>query len=62
MWYNMTRTCSSLLGFPSSNPNMSRMPMNPSVAWRTALFSRAIDLADFLEPAVPTVEAWWLAT
>lgn len=34
--------------------------MNPSVAWRTALLRAAMDLLD-LEPAVPTVEACWLA-
>lgn len=34
--------------------------MNPSVAWRTALLRATMDLLDF-EPAVPTVEACWLA-
>lgn len=42
--------------FGSSNPNISKIPMEPSVAWRTALFKAAIDLLD-LEPAVPTVDA-----
>jgi hypothetical protein len=44
----------------SSKPNISRIPMNPSVAWRTALLRAAMDLLD-LDPAVPTVEACWLA-
>ncbi|KDR05711.1 hypothetical protein L798_04623 [Zootermopsis nevadensis] len=44
----------------SSKPNMSRIPIKPSVAWRTALLRAAMDLLD-LEPAVPTVEACWLA-
>lgn len=39
---------------------MSRIPIKPSVAWRTALLRAAMDLLD-LEPAVPTVEACWLA-
>lgn len=45
--------------FGSSNPNMSRIPMDPSVAclaMLTALLSAAMDLLD-LEPAVPTVDA-----
>jgi hypothetical protein len=43
---------------------MSNIPMNPSVAWRTALFRMAMDLRLFCEPAVPMVEAppWWLLT
>lgn len=45
----------------SSNPNMSRIPMKPSVACFTALFNTLIDL-DALDPAVPTVEACWDAT
>lgn len=45
----------------SSKPNISRIPMKPSVAWRTALLSAAIDLLD-LEPAVPAVLACWLST
>jgi hypothetical protein len=45
----------------SSNPNISKIPINPSVACLTALFKAAIDLLDF-DPAVPTVEACWLAT
>ncbi len=37
----LMQSCSSWLGLLSSNPNMSRTPMNPSVAWRIALFSIA---------------------
>ncbi len=40
---------------------MSRIPMNPSVACRTAVLRTAIERLDF-EPAVPTVDACWLAT
>lgn len=40
---------------------MSRMPMKPSVACRTAVLSTAIERLD-LEPAVPTVDACWLIT
>lgn len=40
----------------SSKPNMSKIPIEPSVAWRTALLRAAMDLDDF-DPAVPTVEA-----
>lgn len=43
---------------------MSKIPMDPSVAclaMLTALLRAAIDLLDF-EPAVPIVEACWLAT
>lgn len=40
----------------SSKPNMSRMPIKPSVACFTALFNTLMDL-DALDPAVPTVEA-----
>ena len=61
--HRLTQRCSSLEGLESSNPNMSRMPMNPSVEQcLTALLRRAMDLLDFLEPAVPTVDATWLAT
>lgn len=48
----------------SSNPNMSKIPIDPSVACLamfTALFRAAMDLLD-LEPAVPMVDACWLAT
>ena len=55
--HKLIHKCSSWLGLLSSNPNMSRIPMNPSVACRTALFKIAMDLLDFLEPDVPTVEA-----
>lgn len=47
--------------FGSSKPNMSRMPMKPSVACLTALLSAAIDF-ELFDPAVPTVDACWLAT
>lgn len=47
------------LTLTSSNPNMSRMPMNPSVAWRTAELSTVIDLED-LAPLEPMVDACWL--
>lgn len=54
--------CSSWASFgamKSSNPNMSRIPMKPSVAWRTALFRATIDF----EPEFPPmVEACWLFT
>lgn len=51
--------CSSWASFGSSNPNMSRIPIKPSVACRTALFNAAIDF----EPEFPpTVDACWLFT
>lgn len=41
--------CSNWLGFGSSKPNMSRIPMKPSVACRTALFNAVM----LLEPVPP---------
>ena len=50
-----------LVTLGSSNPNISRIPMNPSVACFTAEFNTLIDLEAF-EQAVPTVEACLDAT
>jgi hypothetical protein len=47
---------SSVCTLGSSNPNMSRIPMNPSVACLTAVLRTAMDRLD-LDPAVPTVDA-----
>lgn len=54
--YYIPHTIYTQLTLGSSNPNMSRMPIDPSVACRTALLRAAIDLLD-LDPAVPTVDA-----
>ena len=54
--------CSNWLGLLSSKPNMSKIPMNPSVACFKAWLRSAIDLFDLLELDVPTVEAWRLDT
>merc|ERR1719232_964126 len=63
--HRLMQSCSSWLGLLSSNPNMSRIPMNPSVALLACLMAwlrMARLLLDFLLPAVPTVLAWRLAT
>lgn len=43
----------------ASNPNMSKMPMNPSVACLTAELSTVMDL-EALTPPEPIVDACWL--
>lgn len=49
----------NILTLLASNPNMSRMPMKPSVACLTAEFKTVIDL-DAFTPPDPMVEACWL--
>lgn len=53
--HKLMQRCSSCPNLGSSKPNMSRMPMKPSVACLTALFKAAIDLLPAL--VAPMVDA-----